>query len=197
MQILDAKASWKMTKVRSTKEVIQELQKEGRTVHFATLMNICHLKNSELEPKLQKYTGRVVLRGDVVKDDSGSHVEVTEQGSSASQMTAAKGMDVIARLPECAGQAADAISVHTQVKMEDARVSVKLPKSVCPDIWMHPFSQMGTPIFATRLSDCLFRLACPGKCPSQRKNTSHTPTHIHHRALSTKQDTKCYALGAM
>ena len=35
-------------------------------------MDICHLKNAELEPKLQKYEGRVVLRGDIVKDDSGA-----------------------------------------------------------------------------------------------------------------------------
>ena len=29
-------------------------------------------------------------------------------------------MDVIARLPDCDGQAADAISAYTQIKMEDA-----------------------------------------------------------------------------
>ena len=34
-----------------------------KKVHVATLMDICHLKNAELEPKLQKYKGRVVLRG--------------------------------------------------------------------------------------------------------------------------------------
>ena len=36
-------------------------------------------------------------------------------------MTAAKEMDVTARLPDCAGQAADAASAYTQVKMEDAQ----------------------------------------------------------------------------
>ena len=35
-------------------------------------------------------------------------------------MTAAKIMDIISRLPGCAGQAADAVSAYTQVKMEDA-----------------------------------------------------------------------------
>ena len=60
-------------------------------------MDICHLKNSELEPQFQKYKGRVAIRGDVVKDDSGSYAVFTEQGSSASQMTAAKVMDIIAR----------------------------------------------------------------------------------------------------
>ena len=67
----------------------------------------------------QKYKGRVVLRGDIVKDDSGSYAVFTEQGSSASQMTVAKIMDIISRLPRCDGQAADAVSAYTQVKMED------------------------------------------------------------------------------
>ena len=97
--------------------------KQGRRaskVHFASLMDIRHLKNAELETKHQQYKGRVVLRGDIVKDDSGSYAVFTEQGSSASQMTAAKVMDIISRLPGCAGEAADAISAKTQVKVEDA-----------------------------------------------------------------------------
>ena len=52
-----------------------------------------------------------------MKDDSGSYAVFTEQGSSASQMTAAKVMDIISRLPGCSGQAADAVSAHTQVKI--------------------------------------------------------------------------------
>ena len=80
--------------------------------------------------------GRVVLRGDIVKDDSGAHAVLTEQGSSASQMTAAKVMDIISRLPGCDGQAADAVSADTQVKMEDAPKLLKIPKSECPDIWI-------------------------------------------------------------
>ena len=66
--------------------------------------------------KHQEYKGRVVFRDDIVKDDSGSYEVFTEQGSSASQMTAAKVMDIISRLPGCAGQAADAVSAYTQVK---------------------------------------------------------------------------------
>ena len=81
--------------------------------NFASLMDICHLKNAELEKKHQKYKGRVVLRGDTVKDDSGFHVVFTEPGPSASQMTAAKIMDIMSRLPGCAGQAADAVSAYT------------------------------------------------------------------------------------
>ena len=64
---------------------------------------------------------RVVLRRDIVKDDSGAYGVFTEQGSSASQLTAAKVVDVVARLPDCDGQAAGAISTLTQVKREDAQ----------------------------------------------------------------------------
>ena len=51
-------------------------------------------------------------------------------------MTAAKIMDIIFRLPGCDGQAADAVSACTQVKMEDAYKWLKIPKSECPDIWI-------------------------------------------------------------
>ena len=84
-----------MQKVRNKKEVIEEARKKCRKVHFASLMDLCHLKNSELEPQYQKYKGRVVLRGDIVKDGSGSYAVFTEQGSSASQVAAAKVMDII------------------------------------------------------------------------------------------------------
>ena len=56
-----------------------------------------------------------MLRGDIVKDDSGAYAVFAQQGSYASQMTAAKVMDVIARLRDCAGQAAAAVSANTQV----------------------------------------------------------------------------------
>ena len=133
---LEKISAWNLTKVRSKKEVIDEARTKGARVHVASLMDIRHLKNAELEAKHQKYKGRVVLRGDIVKDDCGSHAVFTEQGSSASQMTAAKVMDIISRLPGCAGQAADAVSAYTQVKMEDAPKLLKIPKSECPDVWI-------------------------------------------------------------
>ena len=85
--------------------------KQGhRALQFICIIN-GHMspENAELEAKHQKYKGRVVLRGDIVKDDSGSYAVFTEQGSSASQMTAAKIMEIISRLPDCDGQAADAV----------------------------------------------------------------------------------------
>ena len=61
--------AWDLTKVKILKEVIDEARMGGAKVHFASLMDVCHLKNVELEAKHQKDKGRVVLRGDIVKDD--------------------------------------------------------------------------------------------------------------------------------
>ena len=88
LEKLEKISAWNLTKVRSKSVVIDEARTSGATVHFASLMDICHLQNAELEAKHQKYESRVVLRDDIDKDDSGS-------------------------------LAADAVSAHTQVKMED------------------------------------------------------------------------------
>ena len=42
-------------------------------------MHFSHLENSEMEPKVQKYQGHDVLRGDVVKDDAVSYAVLTEK----------------------------------------------------------------------------------------------------------------------
>ena len=69
--------------------------KDGRFVHSASLMDLCHLKRSELATHLQKYQGRVVLLWNR-KDDSG-YSAVTEQGAAVSQM-AATFLDTMSRL---------------------------------------------------------------------------------------------------
>ena len=113
---LEKISAWNLTNLKSKKEVIDEARISGAAVHLASLMDLCHLKNAELEAKHQNYKGRVVFCGDIVKRDSGSYAVFTEQGSSTSQMTAAKIMDIISRLPGCDGQAADAVSAYSQQK---------------------------------------------------------------------------------
>ena len=46
--------AWDLTNVRSKKEVIDEARTSGAKVHFASVMDICQLKNAELEAKHQK-----------------------------------------------------------------------------------------------------------------------------------------------
>ena len=64
--------------------------------------------------------------------------ETVVKDDSASQMTAAKIMDVVARLPGSDGHAADAVSAYTQVKLKDVPRFLSIPKIECPDAWRRP-----------------------------------------------------------
>ena len=90
-----------------------------------------HLSSEECRfgdkaPKI--YKGRVVLRGDIGKDNSGSHAVFTERGSSASQMTAAKVIDII--LSGCSGQAADKLYKVSAPCVDDHHFKEEELKSV-------------------------------------------------------------------
>ena len=81
----------------------------------------------------------VVLRGDIVKDDSGSYAVFTETRIiSISSDSRQNIMDIISQNCQVGdGQAADAVSAYTQMKMEDAHKLFKnIPNRKCPDIWI-------------------------------------------------------------
>ena len=122
--------AWQESKVKSKQDVIEQVQKGSKRVHFAKIRTQCHLENSESDKKSKKYKGRVVVLGHVVKHDPGWCAVFTEQGSSAPHMTAAKVLDVISRQPACAGQASVGVSAYIQVNMEEAPAVVGLPESV-------------------------------------------------------------------
>ena len=126
---LETIPAWQLDKVKGKKKVLLEAQRDKKESPLCLLDGHLSLQtNAELEAQHQKYKGRVVLRGDNVKDDAGAHAAFTGQRSSASEMTAAKVMDIISRLPGCDGQAADAVSAYTQVKREDAHKLLKKSK---------------------------------------------------------------------
>ena len=77
--------AWDEAQVNSEAQVIRRAKFEGEKVQIVTLMDLSDLKKPELEGKFQKYTRRLVLRGDVVKDASVNYAVFTEQGVSASQ----------------------------------------------------------------------------------------------------------------
>ena len=91
---LEESSAWNLTKVKSKKQVIDEARTSGATFHFASLMDICHLKmlnwrQNTRNTKVELFSAVILY----VEDNSGSYAVFTEQGSSASQMTAAKIMD--------------------------------------------------------------------------------------------------------
>ena len=98
-------------------------------------MDICHLKNAELEAKHQKYKGRAVLRGDIVERRFGLLCSIYRARSICITNDGCKSNGYHFKVTwNAQDKHADAISAYTQVKMEDAPKLVKnSTKKNCPD----------------------------------------------------------------
>ena len=72
--------------------------------------------------------------GDIATDDTGAHA--VYKACRRPKWLPQKWWDVVARLPDCDGQAADAVSAYTQLELEDTHRLLKIRKSGCPDIWI-------------------------------------------------------------
>ena len=63
--------AWLLDTVSEKADVIRKAKENKETVHFGSLMALCHQKHSELSEALRRYKGRVVFRGDNVRDEEG------------------------------------------------------------------------------------------------------------------------------
>ena len=52
--------AWQESKDKSKQDVIEQVQKEGKRVHFAKIRTQCHLENSESDKKTPKNTKAVL-----------------------------------------------------------------------------------------------------------------------------------------
>ena len=117
MKMPDAKAAVQLDKVKRKRDVILEAQKEKKESPPCYMDG--HLSSQKRGVGTQaRWHCKRRLR---------CTCSIHRTRSSASQMTAARVMDVIARLLDCAGQAADSVPAHTQVKMEDAPRLLQIP----------------------------------------------------------------------
>ena len=143
------KKAWILESVREYEDVSKEATSKGKTVHFGDLMRLCHVKHSELAEKYHSFKGRVVFRGDNVRDESGHLAVFSEQGTSASHLAAAKFLDAIARMPENDGQDSDATGAYTQAEHAGAETWVHLPRDKWPKSW---HSKYNRPVVRLRLN---------------------------------------------
>ena len=128
--------AWQLTKFKNKKDVIDEARNKGRKVHFASLMDLCHLKNSELEPQFQSTKAESyseVTLGKIIQD----HTQYLLNKDVISITDGSRKMDIFSRRPRCAGQA-DAVSAKYPGKNGRCPkiMKKKIPKSECPHIWI-------------------------------------------------------------
>ena len=101
-KLQDKVKAWDLSSVMEREDVIKSCRKRGRTPHFGTLMTLCHEKHSELNTSLssmsgqetaakveKKYKGRVVFRGNNVKDENAQVALFQDLSSNPAAMEAA------------------------------------------------------------------------------------------------------------
>ena len=111
---------------QSQSEVAQQAKMDGGLFHVASLMDLCHLKHSELANITNHATEIGAPGATNAKDDGGYNEVFTEQGASASQMAAAKCLRTISRNLGVTGEANDAVSTCTQVHLSEASRLLRL-----------------------------------------------------------------------
>ena len=85
-RILDAKAAvdkewtklktipaWQLDRAKSKKEVIDEARRDKNNVHFATLMDVCHLEKWGVSTRITEVQRQSRALGDIVKYGPGAY----------------------------------------------------------------------------------------------------------------------------
>ena len=127
--------------VRERHDVENEARRTGTKIHVADFLELSSVKQDELPPELQKYKGRVVVRGNQVRDESGLAAVFSEQASGSSHLQAGRLLGIVARASGCIGQQADAVSAYTQALFYgDGRTTpvdtwISLPPDQRPPSW--------------------------------------------------------------
>ena len=98
---------------------------------------------------MREFKGRIVFRGDIVRDESGCFAVFSEQGTSASHLSAAKFLDAIARMLGNDGQDSDAVGAYTQCELKGVETWVRLPRTQWPKHWHGKFHN---PVVRLRVS---------------------------------------------
>ena len=59
---LENKKAWDISTVQPRAKVIRDAKASGRSVHFGSLMDLCHIKNSQMGEEFWSFEGRTVFR---------------------------------------------------------------------------------------------------------------------------------------
>ena len=119
------------------------VKKYQDSIHIGSLMTLCHIKNYQLHKSKWSYKGRIVFRGDCVKDEHGAHAVFSEQGTSASHLMAARFVYALAHMPGMDGEDSDATGAYTQIDLgpDCPPTHILLPRNRWPSHWKGQYEQ--------------------------------------------------------
>ena len=140
---LKDKDAWDYDSVRERADVEEEARRTGVMIHLGSLMAFCHIKNYQLGEDQWSFKGRVVFRGDNVKDENGQFAVFSEQGANASHLMAARMVDAVAHMPGMGGEDSDATGAYTQIYLgkDCPQTWIELPRDQWHDSWRGKYTR--------------------------------------------------------
>ncbi len=129
--------TWNESKVCEWSDVKASAKVKNVRVHIGMVFGICVEKGSELPEGNpgRKYKGRVVFRGNDVRDESHFLATFQDLGSAPAGMSSGKMIDFLGLLEGWTLEQADATRAYTQAKLSGTPTWVRLPREQWPQEW--------------------------------------------------------------
>ena len=116
----------------------REAKEGGETVHFGIIMTIVSDKFAEMKAELRILKGRIVFRGDIVKDQNGALGVFQNLSASLTSVQALNHTLAYGALPGHKTTQADAMKTYVQSLLKAKhKIWVSLPPELWPKGWEH------------------------------------------------------------
>ena len=150
---LRANGTWDDSTVIPVAELRKRARAKGEDIKIAEVLTLAGIKHHELSPEYHKYKGRIVYRGDQIRNQSGEHVFFAEN-ETATTPTAIAALNLtlwfgLITVVSCA----DCVQAYLQCKL-DGNTWVILPF----ELWLPEWKEKHDPLtkLAVRLVKSLY-----------------------------------------
>ena len=116
-------------------KLLEWAKSSGTVIHLGDLMSICSIKHWESE-ELRRYKGRIVFRGDSVKDQWNATAVFQELSASPTSIHTANSTIAYGCIPGHTTSTSDAVRAYVQSTLKSKHETwVSIPKELWPDEW--------------------------------------------------------------
>ena len=137
-QALIQEGTWLPGSVIDRDALVESAKKSGKKIHLGQLMSICSIKFWEMPPTQHKYKGRIVFRGDCVKDENGAPAIFQELSASPTGINTANSVIAFGSIEGSKVQCSDAVRAYIQSDLDSLHETwVAVPPELRLSSWSH------------------------------------------------------------
>ena len=136
------KGTWDLSTVIERSDLTAGAKKKGIKIHMGQLMSICSEKFAEMAEHLRVLKGRIVFRGDIVKDQEGAAAVFQDLAANPTSIAGINNNLAYGLIPGHKTTTADAVKAYVQSLLESKCATwVQLPPELWPDSWRGKYSK--------------------------------------------------------